>query len=189
MTSKFHQAPYLRDFTFYSLIKAMGLPIYQSITLKSAQLSELKLILDLELNLRHPVVLNLTSLDTDQQREVIGLTENFFSSNNISFRFPYGVYFISDHEPSISKMPIVSDVKFLPKFFSQKEGRMNVKETHVIGKNKLLQQELKNNDAHESTQVIGQYQIAHQKIFILERERIFYEDILNKLISSEKING
>lgn len=179
----------LASFSKLQFNYTMGLPVYQSITLKTSQLSELKLVLDLELNLRHPVVLNLTSLDMDQQREVIGLTENFFISNNVSYKFPYGVYLVSDHEPSISKMPIVNDIKYLPKFFSQKEGRMNVKESHVVNKNKLLQQELRNNDSHEYTQTVNNYQLNHRKIYELEKERVFYNDILAKLKATVKKDG
>ena len=166
----------------------MSLPNYHTIHLKSSELEELKQFLEPDLNLKRPVVFNLKSLTFDQQREVIGLTENFFTSNNISFKFPYPIYFVTDHEASITQMSLVNSVEQLPKFFTQKESKMNVKESHVLGKNKLLQQELKNNDAQQSEIEISTYGQFHNKIHELEHERLFLRSILNR-ISQVKKNG
>ncbi len=166
----------------------MSLPNYHTIHLKSSELEELKQFLEPDLNLKRPVVFNLKSLTFDQQREVIGLTENFFTSNNISFKFPYPIYFVTDHEASITQMSLVNSVEQLPKFFTQKESKMNVKESHVLGKNKLLQQELKNNDAQQSEIEISTYGQFHKKIHELEHERLFLRSILNR-ISQVKKNG
>lgn len=166
----------------------MSLPVYQHIQLKSASLEDLSATLSSEMNLRHPVVFNLKALDLDQQRELIGLIENYYSSQNISFKFPYSVYLVSDHEPSISKMIIVRDTTELPKFFTQRESKMNVKESHLAGKNKLLQQEVKNSDASSNIKDIANYAESHRLIFELETERKFYRSILNKLHKAKQ-NG
>ena len=44
----------------------MSLPVYQHINIKTAQLEDLKNFLNLEMNLKHPVALNLTCLELDQ---------------------------------------------------------------------------------------------------------------------------
>ena len=63
----------------------MSLPIYQHVNVKAIQLEDLKNFLSEDMNTRHPVALNLKPLDLEQQREIIGLIENYFSINNISF--------------------------------------------------------------------------------------------------------
>lgn len=159
----------------------MSLPVYQHIQLKSASLEDLSSTLGPDLNLRHPVVFNLKSLDLNQQREIIGLIENYYSSQNLSFRFPYPVYLVSDHEPSITKMIVIRETNELPKFYTQRESKMNVKESHLVSRNKLLQQEVKNSDASSNIQELVNYGEAHRLIYELETERKFYRSILNKL--------
>lgn len=162
----------------------MSLPVYQHLNLASASLDYLSNILNPELNLKHPVSMNLKNLDLDDQREVIGLIENYFVSNNLSFKFPYPVYVISDHEKSISKMPMVNDIKELPRFYVQKESRMNVKEAHLAGKNKLLQQEIKNTDTSSNIKDIETYGEAHRIIYEQDIERKTYRAILNQLLKA-----
>jgi hypothetical protein len=159
----------------------MSLPVYQVIQLKTSSLEDLNELLKKDMNLRHPVVLNLLALDLDSQREFIGLIENFFVSENISFKFPYAVYLVSVHEPSISLMPIVPTMGKLPKFFQQKEGRMNVKESHLVGRNKLLQQEVANADSTLHQSEVRSYALFHRRIFELEKERDFCVNLLNRL--------
>lgn len=166
----------------------MNLPIYQHINLKSASLEDLNHVLHPEINFKHPVSINLKNLDLDEQREAIGLIENYFVSQNLSFKFPYPIILISDHEPSITKIPLVAESQFLPKFFSSKESKMNVKETHLAGKNKLLQQEIMNSDSSTNITDIENYGQAHRIIYELEIERKFYRSILSQILKVKK-NG
>ncbi len=164
----------------------MTLPTYQHLTLKTSSLEELESILDTGMNLRHPVVFNLKALTLDQQRETIGLVENFFVSNNVSFRFPYSIYVVSDHEPSISRLSIIDDLARLPKFFSPRDSKINVKETQLAARNKLLQQEVKNTDASSSAAELDFFSEAHRKVYELEQERTFYHSILNSLMKGHR---
>lgn len=166
----------------------MSLPVYQHINVKTASLEDLSHMLHPDMNLKHPVVINLKTLDLDAQREMIGLIENYFASNNLSYKFPYPLYLVSDHEVSISKVPLVHETSELPKFYTQRESKMNVKETHLAGKNKLLQQEVKNCDTSANVSDIENYGYSHRVVFELEQERKFYRSILNKLMKAKK-NG
>lgn len=161
--------------------KLMSLPLYQTLNLKNASLEDLRNTLHQDMNLKHPVVVNAKGLDMDQQREVIGLIENYFVSNNLSFKFPYPILILSDHEPSITKIPLLSDSNLLPKFFNARDTKMNVKESHLASKNKLLQQEVKNADASSVNGQIESYGEAHRIIFQLEKERQFYLSIIGDL--------
>lgn len=164
----------------------MSLPVYQTINVKSAALEDLKAFLGQDMNLKHPVVINLKTLDLDQQRELIGLIENYFVSHNLSFKFPYPIYVISDHERSITKIPLVNKNEDLPKFYSQRESKMNVKESHLIGKNKLLQLEVRNSDSGANEKGMVNYGEAHRQIYELEEERKIYRTILNRLVKTKK---
>lgn len=166
----------------------MSLPVYQHINLKSAAIEELAAILNPDMNLRNPVVINVKDLDLDQQREAVGLIENYFTSQNLSFKFPYPLYVISHHEKSITNVPLLNAVQDLPKFYQQKESKMNIKEAHLAGKNKLLQQEVQNMDASSNAQSLATYGENHRMIYELETERKFYRSILNRLLKAKK-NG
>lgn len=165
--------------------KDMSLPIYQTINLKSASLEDLTSILHPDLNLRHPVILNLQKLTLDDQREVIGIVENYFTTNNLSFKFPYAIYLISDHEKSISHVPLVNSLEELPKFYTQRDTKMNVKEAHLSGKNKLLQLEVKNSDTDSNEKILQSYAEGHREIFELEIERRFYRKLLNSMMKAQ----
>lgn len=159
----------------------MNLPIYQHINIRSQAFEDLNQILTTEMNIKHPVVFNISALDADQQREFIGLIENYFTTKNVSFLFPYPMYIVTDHDSSISEMPIVNSVEELPQFYNQKEGKMNVKETHLIAKNKLIQQEIRNSDPKSIDESLEHFGHIHRKIYKLDQERIFYRHLLDRL--------
>lgn len=166
----------------------MSLPIYQHINVRSSQLEDLKHYLHREMNLKHPVAIILKHLESDHQREMVGLIENYFETNNLSYKFPYPIYLVTDHERTITRMPAVKTTEELPKFFTQKESKMNVKESHLIGRNRLLQQEIKNADTEVIQGNIEKYGNIHRKVYEMEKERLFYRSILNRIVKAKK-NG
>jgi hypothetical protein len=163
----------------------MALPIYQYLIIKDLHIEELVGILDIEMNAKQPVVLNLVQLPLQHQAEAIGLIENYFLINNASFIFPYPVYLITDHESSMTKMPTVKTTNELPRFFMQKDARINIKETHLLKKNNLLQQEIRNSETIEIKEFIDSYGRIHNAIHTKEEERLFYNSILKKLIKAK----
>lgn len=164
----------------------MSLPIYQHINVWTIQLEDLKKFLSEDMNLKQPVALNLKQLNLEQQREVVGLIENYFSTNNLSYKFPYPVYLITNHERTLTNMPTVSGPDELPKLYSQKETKINVKESHLISKNLLLQKEIRNSDAEDTQENIQNYAAYHRRVYELEKERLYYRSILNRLIKVQK---
>lgn len=166
----------------------MILPIYHHINLKSYSLDDLTYFLNPNLNLNQPVSINLTLMNLDDQRDVIGIIENYYVSNNLSFKFPYPIYIVSGHDPSISKISLVGNLNQLPKFYSQRESRINVKESTLLSKNKLLQIEINNSDASTTEKDILYYAESHRIIFEQEKEKKFYSNILKRLVKAKK-NG
>ena len=112
------------------------------------------------------------------------LIENYFSTNNISFKFPYPVYLVMAHQTTITNMPSVGNISELPRFFIQKESKINVKESHLLGRNRLIQQEIKNTDPELIQESIQNYGKIHREIYELEKERLFYRSILNRLFKA-----
>lgn len=166
----------------------MSLPVYQTINIRSAALEDLQGILSGDLNLKYPLVLNMKTLTVDEQRELIGLIENHFVMSGISYKFPYPVYVVTDHESTISGLPLVRTQEELPRFFQQKEGKINLKEQHLIARNKLLQQEVRNGDNVANETEIKVFGKIHRHIFLQEEERLFYRTLLNKLTKAKR-NG
>lgn len=159
----------------------MNLPIYQIINVKSAQLEDIAALLHEDLNLRRPVAYVLKTLGLDEQREVIGVIENWFETHQASWRFPYPVFIVSNYSDAIGHMPVFEDVTQLPRFYNQKDVKVTVKETQVLERNRLLQQEIKNADSHVMANVVREYGLNHKKIWYLANEAHFYEQLLTKL--------
>lgn len=159
----------------------MNLPIYQIINIRSAQFEDVLSVLTSEMNLRRPVALVCKNMDRDQQREVIGYVENWFSESDSSYNFPYPVYVVADYGEAIGRVSVVTDVASLPRFFAQKELNTNVKESQIVDRNWLLQQSIRNADPKQTNETLKHYGLLHKKIWFLVKEAAFYEEILTKL--------
>jgi hypothetical protein len=167
----------------------MNLPIYQIITVKNANLIEIAKLLHEDMNLRRPVAFNVKSLSLDEQRDVIGVVGNWFDTHQASWRFPYPVYFVSDLAEGVGYIPIVSEISALPKFYNQKDNKVTVKESQVLDRNRLLQQEIKNADPHQMAEVVREFGINHKKIWYLVQEGVFYSELIKRLRAKEKVDG
>jgi hypothetical protein len=166
----------------------MSLPVYDFTSYKLSSIADLNQVLKVEMNLKHPCVLNLKHLEPKDQRTLLSHIEHFFVSNNISYKFPYPVYIVTDIDRATTGMLVVKETAELPRFFSQKEGKMNVKEMHLSSKNRLLQQQVINMDSIDTLKRTTQYGALHKKIYDLEAERQFYRSVLSRLTKGKK-NG
>ncbi len=164
----------------------MNLPVYLHIHLKNDSPDEILSKLDPEMNMKSPVAFHLESMSREEQRQLIGMIENYFETENISYKFPYPIYIISELESSITGMQLVKKQEELPKFFQQKEGRMNVKETHLALKNRLLHQEIRNVDPAVMRTELARYAMVHRQIYEGEKEYSFYKGLLQKLKTGKK---
>ena len=163
----------------------MNIPFYHVYSPKSSSYEELNTLLTPQMNLKHPVVISLKNLEFDVQREFIGLIENFLSLHNMNYNFPYPIYIQTDHESSISNLSLIKDVNELPVFYKKKEGKMNVKESHLLSKNKLLQQEIMNTDTKVTLEVLEEFGKMHATIYELEEMRTILKDLMSKLMKAK----
>jgi hypothetical protein len=83
-------------------------------------------------------------------------------------------------------MPTVKSLDELPRFFNQKDSKLNVKESHLLQRNALLQQEIKNADAEFVIETVKTYSSIHRKVHELDTELQFYRSVLNRLIRAER---
>ena len=164
----------------------MELPKYKNISITDFENTEIDHFLEKDINLHSPIALDVKKINFEQQRELIGLIENFFFQHNISYLFPYPVYLISDHDQTMTRMPLVKNTSELPRFFSHKETKINIKESSVLDKKKLLQIEISNADFQQNNIEIESYAQKHKEINKLEAERSFYRTLLNKISKRKK---
>jgi hypothetical protein len=62
---------------------------------------------------------------------------------------------------------------------------MNVKESHLLSKNKLLQQEIFNTDSKQIHQALIDFGRMHSIIYDLEAERLILKDLMNKILKAK----
>jgi hypothetical protein len=163
----------------------MNLPVYRHLKINHFSQEELSEILSEELNLRHPVAIDISEMLVADQKDFIYFMEQYFTKRNESFLFPYPVYLIGQMDSSNTQIPIVLSKKDLPKFFSKKESRMNIKEASLANKNKLIQQEIKNSDPNFYLNEIQSFGETHRIIFKQEIERNFYRKLLSQLFKGQ----
>lgn len=167
----------------------MNFPNYQLIQLKTGSHEEIQQILNPEMNLRRPVAISLKTLGLEQQREVTGLIENYFESADCSCSFPYPIYLITDQPQPVGNLPFAFTQEDLPKFFTQKETKVAMKEAQILGRNKLLQQEIKNADPVITRETLKNYAQAQKELFRMHHEFLFLSKLEKKLTAQEKSNG
>jgi hypothetical protein len=88
-------------------------------------------------------------------------------------------------DSSNTQIPMVLTKKDLPKFFSKKESRMNIKEASLAKKNNLIQQEIKNSDPNFYLNEIQNFGETHRTIFKQEIERNFYRKLLSQIFKGQ----
>lgn len=161
--------------------KPMPKIFYVTHTLSTHYQEELRELLTPDLNLQAPVVFDVRELPEEDQNGARQLIEVFFRDHNLSLRFPYPVYAITKITAGDDPLIGLTTERELPRFFTKRSGKMNVKETHLAEKNSLIQREIKNSDYAHSLKAIGAYAKSHHKIYLGEQERFFYKEILESL--------
>jgi hypothetical protein len=164
----------------------MNLPVYKFIKLKNNFHDDINSIFKTDLNLKSPVVFNLSDLTYEITEQIVKFIETYFKVHNLSLRFPYPVYVISKYEWIVSEISFFQNEKDLPQFFSKKDTKINLKESQLVLKTKLLQQELLSADPSSYEEKIKSYSKKHKVIYELEVERRSYQQILNHLIKENQ---
>jgi len=164
----------------------MSLPSYKIFKIKGHNQQDFLEILNVEINLKQPIVIDVKGLDVDEQWNIIKLIDQYFIKHDISFKFPYPIYVLTIHEHGPSNIPLLKNEDELPIYFQKKETRINVKEMSILNKNKLLQRELQNAVSAKTQGNIEEYGHRHRLIHEKEKELNFYKSIYKDLKRKKK---
>lgn len=165
----------------------MAFPVYPKSSLKISSDSDLGLLINNKINLRFPILIEFISTSFEEETKLIQHLQAHLDKLNINPAFPYPIFAITSFEPgqSITFTCLRSKTE-LPRFFLQKDGRLNLKESNLLDKIKLLQQETFNSTSLENMKIIKNYANSHRLINSLDKERSLYMDLLKRLKKSGK---
>lgn len=165
----------------------MAFPVYPKNSLKISPESDLGLLINNEINLRFPVIIEFISSSFEEETKLIKHLQNRLNDLNVNPGFPYPIFAITTFEPNQSiTFTCLRSKNEIPRFFLQKDGRLNLKESNLLDKIKLLQQENFNSTSLENMKIIKKYAQAHRLINSLDQERKSYLNLLNRLKKSGK---
>lgn len=163
----------------------MSFPIYKFIKIKKYDKNEFLNILSPEMNLKNPLVFDLKNLDFDEQWGIIKIIEDYSIEKEMSLRFPYPVYIISNHDHGPCSTLLLKDEKELPDFFNKKEFRVSSKESSAVRKNRMIQKALYHSENPTSQIELHSFGKIHKKIYNQDLERSFYQKIYENLLKKK----
>ena len=166
--------------------KRMQLPLFKKVSLNSENFEKYILTLGPDTNLRNPVLIDLDALTHEEQTLFFELLLPSITSKKLSFHFPYPIFIKTLLEFNSPDLLLIKNDSELPLFYQRKESKMNLKETQILMKNKLLQQEIKNSDIGVLLDQVDSYAKDHRKVYEKEVERLAYMSILGKLKKLDK---
>ena len=165
----------------------MAFPVYPKNSLKISSDSDLGLLINNEINLRFPVIIEFISSSQEEDTKLIQHLQKRLNDLNVNPGFPYPIYAITTSEPDQTiTFTCLRSKNEIPKFFLQKDGRLNLKESNLLDKIKLLQQETFNCSSVENMKIIKKYAYSHRLINSLDQERTSYLNLLKRLKKSGK---
>lgn len=110
----------------------MKTPILEEFKLKAIDKVEIKA------NVKHyrvghqPVYLDASRLDRNRLIKLLGLLSNVLEEENLSPKFPYPFYIISEIEDVWTKFPIFKSIEDLPKYYQFEPTRPTTKEQKIL---------------------------------------------------------
>jgi hypothetical protein len=153
----------------------MTIPTFKKITINSQQKRMIYAQLDQHEFGAFPYIFNFHEL-VQSQIEAIKNIEDYLVDHSISL-FPYPIYIIADVNNYHGHLNVVSDPKFIPKFYEQKERPLNSKEEQLYSKVLLKQKNLSNLQEIDFFPVITEYARTHKSISLLSSELEFLKSI------------
>lgn len=158
----------------------MLLPIYQEIELLNAEESELDNIFQGKFYGNCPLVFDITKFGTGQTK-IIRNFEVYLNKHNLSSKFPYALYFISDIENYRGTLNIMASKNHLPRFFNQRNKKPSGKESQILNKVHLKREKIKSVANAQSEYKLKQFAKYHKILFRESFEGHFLESILKEL--------
>jgi hypothetical protein len=164
----------------------MTFPVYQKNSIRINQEADLDRLITKEINLYNPVIVEFETTSKEEETKLIHLLQKHLEQLNLNPRFPYAIYVITQIEIEIPLSFVCQRSKGeIPKFFTQKDARLNLKESHLMDKIRLLQQESGNCSSLENMNSLQRYAKSHRLIHVLDQERLAYKNLLRRLKRDE----
>lgn len=153
----------------------MAIPVYQYIELKRHTPQSIEKQLSGIDHSEAPIVLDLTQLH-EHQLDALKTIEDFFAQNDFPF-FPYSVYILSDYKGYTGPLFVVKEKKHLPQFFFKKNKILANKETSLLHKIELKQENFRNLLPSEYLESLLVYSSGHKEISRKQHFQTYLETI------------
>jgi hypothetical protein len=156
----------------------MAIPSYKQVNINFEDKNSVFNQLSLHQFTQLPYLINISHLN--EQYSALKNIEQYFMENDIN-NYPYPIYIISTVKNYFGPFHIFDSVESCPKFFKQKIKQLNTKENKILQKIYLKQKNLKNMNTLNHKEVFELYSESHKKIFYLEKEKTFLDNLTDKL--------
>lgn len=151
----------------------MALPIFKKITINSNQKRLIQSQLDLLDFGENPFIFEMSNLNSNHE-ETMEHIENYLIEHEIN-TYSYPLFAIADIPNYQGSISVVSELKFIPKFYRYKSKQLNAKENSKFKIVQLKQTHLNHLQKEDFEPVINEYARTHKEIFLRHRENNFLE--------------
>lgn len=115
-----------------------------------------------------------------KQSEALNNIEDYLTENQVK-TYPYPIYVVGKVPDYIGPLLLVSDTKFIPTFFKQKERQLNSKEEQIFNKLSLKQQNLNNIQELDYKPILDEYARTHKIISLLNSEKNYLQQLTSQI--------
>lgn len=159
----------------------MALPLLREIIVEQITPTKIVEYLNAKSLQQGPLVMNLLGLDRLQYK-ALKMFEEAIGRDMLKYKFPYGLYFLSDIKDYRGKLIIISDKSHLPEFFRKKDKKPNVKESQLLAKIELKKLKISTAPSRENLKKIDNGATVYKELYINSQEGNFLEYIHEKLM-------
>lgn len=153
----------------------MTLPCYEFIKIESHQPEKLyEQLVPLKFGTL-PIVLVIDHLAQNQLSILIEI-EKYFEHHKYP-TLPYSIYIIADCPDYNGPLFTAKSTKYLPQFFNKKPKALNSKESSFYNKIQLKQENFKNLNSKEYTEILRNFSTGHRSISQKQNFLVYLEKI------------
>lgn len=163
----------------------MKTPILEEFKLKSIDKAEI------EINVKHykvghqPLYIDASRLERDRLINLLGLLSNVFEEENLSPKFPYPFYIITDLEDIWTRFPILRSLEDLPDYFQFEATRPTTKEQKILDFIDISASNIRNEDVQLCLDEFGRTISSQRILKSLAKEGHKLEKVLKILEESK----
>ncbi|MFG1492089.1 hypothetical protein ACRXCV_11730 [Halobacteriovorax sp. GFR7] len=157
----------------------MKTPILEEFKLKAIDKEEIKLAMKTYRVGHQPLYLDASKLQRDRLIKLLGLLSNVLEEENLSPKFPYPFYIISDIEDIWTRFPIFKSLEDLPKYYQFEAARPTNKEQKILDFIDISASNIRNEDVQLCLDEFGRTISSQRIIKALAKEGSKLEKIIS----------